>query len=177
MKIGILGGSFNPAHLGHIHLSEIALKKLDLNQLWWIPTSQNPLKEKNDYLTFEERIKNCQIITQKNPKIYVKKIDNFYSIDLINSLQKKYKNYEFIWVMGADNLKDFHHWHDFKNLIYKIEFAIFSRDNYLKKTSNFRALKLYQKYKNKSKKLPKFSIFHCRKLNISSTQIRLEKNV
>ncbi len=177
MKIGILGGSFNPAHLGHIHLSEIALKKLALNQLWWIPTSQNPLKKKNNYLTFEERVKNCQIITQKNPKIYVKKIDNFYSIDLINSLQKKYKNYEFIWVMGADNLKDFHRWHDFNNLIHKIEFAIFSRDNYLKKTSNFKALKLYQKYKNKSKKLPKFSIFHSRKLNISSTQIRLEKNV
>ena len=58
MKVGILGGSFNPAHLGHIHLSEIAIKKLALNQLWWIPTSQNPLKLKNNFLTFEERIKN-----------------------------------------------------------------------------------------------------------------------
>ena len=96
MKVGILGGSFNPAHLGHIHLSEIAIKKLALNQLWWIPTSQNPLKAKNDFLSFEERIKNCQILTKKNPKIYVKKIDNFYTIDLINYLQNKHKNYEFI---------------------------------------------------------------------------------
>ena len=96
---------------------------------------------------------------------------------MINSLQKKYKNYEFIWVMGADNLKDFHRWHDFKNLIHKIEFAIFSRDNYLKKINNFKAIKLYKKYKNKSKKLPKFSIFNTPKLNISSTQIRNEKNV
>ena len=58
MKVGILGGSFNPAHLGHIHLSKIAIKKLDLNQLWWIPTSQNPFKQKNDFLNFEERVKN-----------------------------------------------------------------------------------------------------------------------
>ncbi len=177
MKVGILGGSFNPAHLGHIHLSKIAIKKLDLNQLWWIPTSQNPLKIKNNFLTFKERVKNCKIITQKNPKIYVKKIDNFYSIDLINSLQKKYKNYEFIWVMGADNLADFHRWHDFKNLICKIEFAIFSRDNYLKKINNFKAIKIYKKYKNNSKNLPKFSIFNTPKFNISSTQIRNEKNV
>ena len=176
MKVGILGGSFNPAHLGHIHLSEIAIKKLALNQLWWIPTSQNPLKAKNDFLSFEERVKNCQILTRKNPKIYVKKIDNFYTIDLINYLQNKHKNYEFIWVMGADNLAELHRWHDFKNLIQKIEFAIFSRDNYLKKANNFKASKLYQKYKNKSKKLPKFSIFHSRKLNISSTQIRNNNN-
>ena len=177
MKVGILGGSFNPAHLGHIHLSKIAIKKLGLNQLWWIPTSQNPLKQKNAFLNFEERVKNCKIITQKNPKIYVIKIDNFYSIDLINSLQKKYKNYEFIWVMGADNLLDFHRWHDFKNLICKIEFAIFSRDNYLKKINNFKEIKIYKKYKNNSKNLPKFSIFNTPKLNISSTQIRNEKNV
>ena len=176
MKVGILGGSFNPAHLGHIHLSEIAIKKLALNQLWWIPTAQNPLKAKNDFLTFEERIKNCQILTKKNPKIYVKKINNFYTIDLINYLQKKHKNYEFIWVMGADNLQELHRWHDFKNLIQKIEFAIFSRDNYLKKTNNFKALKIYKKYKNTSKKLPKFSIFHSQKLNISSTQIRNNNN-
>ena len=65
MKVGILGGSFNPEHLGHIHLSEIAIKKLALNQLWWIPTSQNPLKAKNDFLSFDERIKNCQILTKK----------------------------------------------------------------------------------------------------------------
>ena len=74
--------------------------------------------------------------------------------------------------MGADNLEDLHHWHDFKNLIQKIEFAIFSRDNYLKKTSNFKALKLYQKYKNNSKKLPKFSIFNTPKLDISSNHLR-----
>ena len=90
MKVGILGGSFNPAHLGHIHLSKIVIKKLALNQLWWIPTPQNPLKAKNNFLSFEERIKKCQIITQKNPKIYVKKINYFYSIDLVNFLQKKY---------------------------------------------------------------------------------------
>lgn len=177
MKIGILGGSFNPPHQGHLHISKLALQKLKLKQLWWIPTPQNPLKPHNNFLNFEERIEACKSIISRdiikvNPQIYVKKINNFYSIDLINLLQKKYKNYEFIWIMGDDNLSKFHKWHDFKNLIHKIEFAVFSREHNWHKFSQCPALKIYKKYTKKSKKLPKISILNNIKLNLSSTQIR-----
>ena len=77
--------------------------------------------------------------------------------------------------MGDDNLKNFHHWYNFKKIIYKIEFAIFSREKFSIKSRNSFALKIYKNHFRKSQKLPKISIFNNIKLNISSTEVRNEK--
>lgn len=172
MKIGILGGSFNPPHQGHIHISKLALQKMQLNQIWWIPTRQNPLKKFDNFLSFDQRIEACQKLTKNHPKIAVKKIENFYSFDLVNLLKKRYKKYDFIWIMGADNLPNLHRWRRFKQLINAIEFAIFSRDNFIIKNNNYPAIKLYKKYRRNRKKLPKITLYNSPKINISSTQIR-----
>ncbi|NBX52963.1 MAG: nicotinate (nicotinamide) nucleotide adenylyltransferase [Proteobacteria bacterium] len=172
IKIGILGGSFNPAHEGHVHISKLAIQKLSLKQLWWVPTAQHPFKKFNNFLDLEERIKLCQKITKLHPKIKVKKIDNFYAIDLIKKLQKQHKFVEFIWVMGADNLPNFHKWHKFQELINCVQFAIFTRQDFILKNANCPALKMAKKYHRNSEKFPKISLFHSPNLDISSTKIR-----
>ena len=75
MKVGLLGGSFNPPHQGHLHISQIAIKKLGLNQVWWIPTAHNPFKEKSIYDSYENRVQKCEKLTQNLIKIRDKKFD------------------------------------------------------------------------------------------------------
>ena len=117
MKIGLLGGSFNPPHLGHIHISQLAIKKLGLNQVWWIPTAQNPFKEKSIYESYKNRVLKCEILAKSQSKIHIKQFDEIYTQRLISRLQARYKNIEFFWLMGADNLEKFHQWKNFKKLI------------------------------------------------------------
>lgn len=174
MKIGILGGSFNPAHEGHVHISQLAIKKFSLQQLWWIPTSHHPFKKYNNYLSLDDRIKICQELTSKNHKIKIKKINNFYTIDLVKNLQKQYRFAKFMWIMGADNLPNFHKWHKFHELINIIEFQIFARSDCLLKNNNCPAIKLAKKFKKNAHKLPKINLLNSSKIDISSTKIRLQ---
>ncbi len=201
MKIGLLGGSFNPAHQGHIHISELAVKKLGLNQVWWIPTSQNPLKEKatEPYLA---RLQDCIKITQNHPKIVIKDFekDSPSTYKIVKKIKAKHPEAQFYWIMGADNLKKFHLWKNFLPLIKSIEFAIFSRADFLLKAKETRAFRIYQNIfstrnskpsaiknasvlklletKNnviKSAQLPKFSLFQTKNYDISSGAIRNKK--
>ena len=201
MKIGILGGSFNPAHQGHIHISLQAIKKLNLDQVWWIPTQYNPFKDKSKYLSHQQRLKDCQIFVKNYPKIYVKNFAEIYTIKLIKRLQINSRGHEFVWIMGADNFENFHRWKNFSQLIMLLPIAIFSRDDYLAKIRKTKAWQIYQskkimrfspsdclqkdnvlsgisrrnKYSKSScseKLLPNFITINSKKLLISSTQIR-----
>jgi nicotinate-nucleotide adenylyltransferase len=147
MKIGILGGSFNPPHLGHLHLSNIALNKLQLDQIWWIPTPFNPLKDKSNYISIEERIKMCNTLVFSKHKIKIKKINEIYSFNLVKKLQQQYKNYHFYWICGADNLKNIHLWNNFHKLINIIPFVFFARNDHLKKLSQIKAYQIYQNHR------------------------------
>lgn len=184
MKIGLLGGSFNPAHLGHLHISKLAIKKLRLNQIWWL-LNYNPFKEKSAYSSEESRLQACEEITKNNPKIKVKNIFSqcIYTYDLVKKIKRKYPNVQFYWIMGADNLDKFHQWENFDKLIKEIEIVVFSRQEYLKKARETKALKLYlakkkytkkiaKKKEVKKKTLPKISLNRTKNYDISSTQLR-----
>ena len=125
-KIALLGGSFNPPHQGHIHISKEALKKLQVQQVWWVPTKQNPLKKLQNP-SFDLRFKKCQEITKNFNKIkvtsYEKQIKSCLTIDLINYLQQKYPDIEFYFIMGADNLIEFHLWDFWQDIIKKVNRA------------------------------------------------------
>ena len=175
MKVGLFGGSFNPPHQGHLHISNLAIKKLGLKQIWWIPTAHNPFKEKSIYENYEARYNKCENLTKNHPKIYLKKFDEIKTEKLIKKLQKKYPNYQFIWIMGADNLPRFHEWDNFKNLIKMLPFAIFSRDNFLAKISQTKSFKIYSKLQSSDQKFPQFFRLRTKTVNISSTNLR--KNV
>ena len=147
MKIGILGGSFNPAHLGHINLSNLALQKLKLDQIWWIPTAFNPFKNIEIYSSLDQRISECKKLTANHPKIYVKKFSEIYTVNLIERLQNKHCDNNFFWIMGADNIKNFHLWKNFAKLIRLLPIAIFSRQNHLKNIYKSPAWQIYQNIK------------------------------
>ena len=132
IKIGILGGTFDPPHKGHLYISKIALKKFKLKKILWIITKKNPLKDK-PYLKLKERIKLSKKITNKNKKINVKyfddKIRSSSTFDLLNYIKKKTKA-DLFFLMGADNLKNFHKWKNWRKIPKLAKIAIFPRKNY-----------------------------------------------
>lgn len=171
MKIGILGGSFNPCHDGHLHISNMAIKKLGLSQLWWIPTKKNPLKNNHNYMDYNLRLSDCKKLTKNFYKIRIKKFDYIYSIKMIKMLKNRYKNYDFYWIMGADNLKNFHLWKDYVDILTCIKIAIFSRENHAISITKTKTFNIYKTLKSK-KELPKIQIYNTRNNGNSSSKIR-----
>jgi nicotinate-nucleotide adenylyltransferase len=166
-KIGLLGGSFNPPHQGHLHISNLAQKHLNLDEIWWILTKKNPFKPKELYENYEIRLEKCQSLAKNEKNLEIKAFDAVFTIDLIKNLQKTHENIKFTWIMGADNFEKFHLWKDFQDLIKIIDFAVFSRENYLKTLKNTEAFKIFQNTSGSN-----LMIFETENLDISSTQIR-----
>ncbi len=165
-KIGILGGSFDPAHKGHLAISKKALKKFKLKKIIWAITKKNPLKKKSKTDIFT-RIKYCEKIIGKidyiKVKSYEEKIKSNKTIDLIKYVSKNKRN-EIYFLMGADNLINFHKWHKWKIISKKCVIVVFDRHGYKKKSLNSKT------YKSLDKKNLKFIEFN--KVNISSSQLR-----
>ena len=166
IKIGILGGSFDPAHKGHLAISKEAKKRFELNSIIWAITKKNPFKDESE-TSLLKRIKECKRIISLNSFIKVKFYENIIksnkTIDLINHLKKK-KTTEIYFIMGADNLINFHKWHKSKLISQKCNILVFDRHGYKKnslKSKTFRQL---------NKDVLKFVEFN--KVNISSSQLR-----
>ena len=138
VKIGILGGSFDPAHKGHLAISKEAKKRFGLQSIIWAITKRNPFKEKSETPVLK-RIKECKRIIGLNSYIKVKYYENIIksnrTIDLINHLKKNKKN-EIYFLMGADNLINFHKWHKWKLISQKCKIIVFDRQGYKKKSLN-----------------------------------------
>ena len=166
-KIGILGGSFDPAHKGHLKISIEAKKKFKINKIIWAVTKKNPFKSKSQF-SLKRRINLAKKITKKNKYISVKfyedKIKSNKTIDLINYLKKKNKSKEIFFLMGADNLISFHKWHKWKIISLKCNILVFDRTKYKSKSLKSVAFK---KLNNKKLKFIKF-----KKVNISSSKMR-----
>ena len=165
-KIGVLGGSFDPAHKGHLAISKKALQRYKLKKIIWAITLKNPLKKKNN-TSISERIRSCKKIIKLNNFIKIKFFENILksnkTIDLINYL-KKTTNSEIYFLMGADNLINFHKWHKWKTISKKCKIIVFDRHGYKKKSLNSVS------YKRLNRKSLKFIEFN--KVNISSSQLR-----
>ena len=135
MKIGILGGSFDPAHKGHLAISMEAKKRFKLEKIIWAVTKKNPLKAASK-TPISKKMKDCKKIIGLNSFIKVKFYENIIksnkTIDLINYL-KKNKNIEIFFLMGADNLINFHKWFKFKLISQKCNIIVFDRHGYKKK--------------------------------------------
>ncbi|AKK20265.1 nicotinate-nucleotide adenylyltransferase [Candidatus Liberibacter africanus] len=130
MNIGLFGGNFNPPHYGHIEIANIALKKLNLDQLWWIITPYNPIKHYNIPSSLEKRIALSKSLI-KNPRIRITAFEESFNqketFHTILEVKKHNKHVNFIWIMGADNIKSFHHWHHWKKIVMTVPVAIIDR--------------------------------------------------
>ncbi len=184
-SIGLLGGSFDPPHKGHLFISLEAKKILKLDEIWWIVTPQNPLKISKP-ATYKERIKNCKNITRNFPikiKEIEKQIGSDYSYKTINYILNHYKNIKFFWLMGADNLISFHKWQNWQKIFNNISIVIFKRHGY-----NIRALKSIASKKFINNKilgsnfnmeefnnLPSWVFVENKEIKISSSDIRNQR--
>jgi nicotinate (nicotinamide) nucleotide adenylyltransferase len=166
IKIGVLGGSFDPAHKGHLSISKEAKKRFKLKKIIWAITKKNPFKTESK-TSVADRIKYCKKIIHTNSfikvKFYEKIIKSNKTINLINYL-KKNKNIEIYFLMGADNLINFHKWHKSKFISQKCNILVFDRHGYKKNSLKSKT------YKQLSKANLKFIEFN--KVNISSSQLR-----
>ena len=149
-SIGLLGGSFDPVHKGHLIISKISLKKLKLDQIYWIITKKNPFK-KNSYFSLEERIKLAKKATKNLKKIKVLHLDKIVkssrSINLVNYLIKWKKITNIYFIVGSDILIELHRWKSWKKLVKLTKLVVFSRKGYDKKSKNSIVAK-YLKNKN-----------------------------
>ncbi len=130
MTVGLFGGSFNPPHDGHRLVAETALKRLGLDQLWWIVTPGNPLKSTSELLPLEKRIALSEEMGL-GPRVKVTALEAAYKVrfsaDTVSLIKARHRDVNFIWVMGADNLKYFHHWQRWRSIAEMLPIAIIDR--------------------------------------------------
>ena len=149
-KIGILGGSFDPPHDGHKFISQYALMRLNLHEVWWVVTHKNPFKIKSN--SYDKRIKQVQSFMKfRRIKILeIREDKNIYAIDTILYIKNKFKHKNFIWLMGTDNLKKLHEWKRWKKIFYNIPIAIFDRPPYSLNITKSKALFFFRKARIKN---------------------------
>ena len=142
MRIGLLGGSFNPPHAAHRHISLAALKRLGLDQVWWLVSPGNPLKEAGKTPDLEARIAAAHAVA-RHPKIVVTGFEgarrSAYAVDTVRLLKRRYPSVDFVWLMGADNLVNFHRWRDWEKIFGLVPIAVLDRPGYRLKARASRA--------------------------------------
>ncbi len=138
MRIGLLGGSFNPPHRAHRAISLYALKRLRLDRIWWLVTPGNPLKERGALRDLQHRMEAARNVAG-DPRIDVSCLESVirtrYTIDTINFLRRRASGLRFVWIMGADNLAQFHRWQDWQRIAAQVPIAVIDRP-----PQSFRAL-------------------------------------
>ena len=164
--IGILGGSFDPAHKGHLGISQIAIKKFKFKKLYWVITKKNPFKNETFY-SLKERIKYAKEISKIQKKIEVIHIENIVkssrTINLINYFIKKKKIKNIHLIIGSDNLIRFHKWKSWKKIVKLVKLIVFSRRGYDRKGIKSTVVK---NFKNK------IIFIKNKHITISSTQLK-----
>jgi nicotinate-nucleotide adenylyltransferase len=132
-RVGLFGGSFNPAHGGHLHISLLALRLLDLDEVWWLVSPQNPLKPERGMARFEKRLVAAAEMA-RHPRIRVTDIETRlgtrYTADTVIALKHRFPATRFVWLMGADNLIQVSRWARWTEIFEAVPIAVFARPSY-----------------------------------------------
>jgi nicotinate-nucleotide adenylyltransferase len=132
-RIGLLGGSFNPAHRGHRRISLAALDALDLDEMWWLVSPGNPLKPTAGMAPYEARLASAREAARRAPirvSDFEARAGTRFTVDTIAALAKAYPQHRFIWLMGEDSVAQFHQWKDWRKLAQMVPIAVISRPGY-----------------------------------------------
>ena len=182
--IGLLGGSFDPAHEGHVHLTREALKRFGLDQVWWLVTPGNPLKSQGP-APMAQRLAHAR---QKmlHPRVKVTDIEaktgTRYTAETLAALKKLYPNVRFIWLMGADNLTDFHHWDRWQWIMDNVPIGVIARPGDRVAARMSPAASIYRTSRLRGRDAralaqmpaPCWCLVNVPMVNVSSTQIRAD---
>jgi nicotinate-nucleotide adenylyltransferase len=133
LKVGLLGGSFNPAHEGHLHITKMCLKALGLDRVWWLVSPGNPLKPAKGMAPFAERFASARVMA-RDPRIVVSDIEarlgTRYTADTLAALTNRLPETRFVWLMGADNMLQFPKWRNWREIAETVPIAIYPRPGY-----------------------------------------------
>lgn len=142
MRVGLLGGSFNPPHSGHLDISRAALRRLGLDAVWWLVTPGNPLKDPDGYAPFEARFAAARRMAAHS-RIFVSNFEartrSVYTAETIARLKAAHPGVRFVWLMGADNLAGFHRWRNWRGIARAVPIAVFNRPGWLARANASRA--------------------------------------
>ena len=130
MRVGLYGGSFNPAHDGHAHVAETAKRRLGLDRVIWLVSPQNPLKSRTDTASLEERLAGARAMAQGAGMIVSAaetQLGSAYTIDTLRALKARFPGVRFDWIMGADSLASFHRWRGWTEIMREVPVAVVSR--------------------------------------------------
>jgi nicotinate-nucleotide adenylyltransferase len=132
-RIGLLGGSFNPAHRGHLEISRAALERLGLDQVWWLVSPQNPLKPSHGMAPLDQRVSEARRLA-RGPRLRAGALESalgtVYSADSVTALVRRFPRCRFVWLMGADNLVQISAWKDWETIFRTLPVAVFDRPSY-----------------------------------------------
>ena len=181
-KIGLLGGSFDPPHVGHVHFSFQAMKLFNLDKVIWLISPGNPLKSMAPS-PIQIRLKQAQKII-RSPKVIISKVETEigtqYSWETLDYLSLKYPKTQFVWLMGSDNLAQFHLWKNWKWIIENFPIGVLARPQYRQMGLNSKVAKIYKTYKLPAKEgrllpyqhSPKWCFANMPLMKVSSSEIR-----
>lgn len=184
--VGLFGGSFNPPHEGHVHVSEQALRKLELSQIWWLVTPGNPLKNNSNLESLERRIEACEAINT-DPRIKITgcelNLPTRYTADTLAHIVKRNRDVRFVWIMGADNLGQFHKWERWRDIANLMPFTVVDRPGStlaLHSAMAAQALRYARIDEDDASRLvncqpPAWTFLHGPRNSLSSTAIRAQK--
>ena len=182
--IGLLGGSFNPAHAGHLHISAEALKTLGLKKIWWMVSPQNPLKPTQGMAPFSERIASAKKMAGAMPFIEVSDIESHmntrYTIDTLRKLKRRFPRAQFIWLMGADNLATIQDWQEWEKIFALVPILVLDRNPFSHSALRKKAATRFARFRTSPKGLraaaasglPVWAYTHMRRHAESSTRLR-----
>lgn len=183
LRIGLLGGSFNPPHEAHRAASLYAMKRLRLDRVWWLVTPGNPLKATDDLPPLGQRVAAARAVAN-HPRIDVTDIEarlgTRYSIDTLRALKRRYGSVHFVWLMGADNLAQISEWKDWQQIFHALPIAVFARPTYSLSALAAKAARRFAPYRLREgagrklvmAKPPAWLFVHARLNPISATEIR-----
>ncbi len=166
-KLGILGGTFDPPHLGHLKISKIVIKKLGLPTFLWAVTKKNPLKKK-PFLKLNKRIELCKKLTRKDKRIKVQSFDKLIksskTINLLKYVKRVNNDSKIFFIIGSDCLVNFHKWNKWKEIANICQIVVFPRTGFVEKTRTCKAFKALGKQK--------VVFIASKRIHISSSKIR-----
>lgn len=182
-RVGLLGGSFNPAHDGHLYISREALRRLDLDEVWWLVSPQNPLKSRDEMAPLARRYRSA-IDAARDRRIRVTdietKLGTTYTAETLDKLVQVFPRNRFVWLMGADNLAQIPDWRDWPQIFNTVAIAVFARGTYSEKALSGAAAARFAKSRVAAEKArslparqpPAWCFIHCRLHPASATAIR-----
>lgn len=187
-RVGLMGGSFNPPHEGHLIVARTALRRLQLDWLWWLVTPGNPLKSQRELASIQSRKAAIRAMTADPhmvPTSFEEKLDTPYTAATLSFLKLRHSNTHFVWIMGADNLATFHRWQHWRDIAATVPFAVVDRPGWRLTAMASPAARAFARYRIDeaeagslaTRSTPAWTFLTTRLCSLSSTELRAHNNM